>query len=248
MNKLNHLLDFQNILADYKLSSSSENILHNLEFCLLLGPSAAGKNTIIKKLLETNNYYFIVSDTTRKKRVNNGLLETNGIEYWFRKEEDFLLDLKNGKFLEAEIIHDQQVSGISIRELNKAKKLNKIAIADIDIGGVENIVRINPDLKVVVVVPPSFSVWLERLFGRDNIIDQEVFRRMKTALKIYERILSSDDFLVVVNDKIDEAAESVNNFCKFKDQPHANNYYQALIKELIEKTRAYLLKVGSLDS
>ncbi len=31
-----------------------------------------------------------------------------------------LNDLENGKFLEAEIIHAQQVSGISIRELKKA--------------------------------------------------------------------------------------------------------------------------------
>src|SRR5688572_22018689 len=98
-NKLEHLKEFQEILADYHISSSGKKILANTKLALLVGPSSAGRNTIIDALVKTGEYHSIVSDTTRKPRSNNGVTETDGVEYWFRTEEDMLGDLRAGKFL-----------------------------------------------------------------------------------------------------------------------------------------------------
>ena len=88
----------------------------------MISVTAGGRNTIIDQLLKSGDFHYIISDTTRHKRANNGVMEQDGREYWFRSEDEILADLKAGNFLEAAIIHNQHVSGISIRELKKASK------------------------------------------------------------------------------------------------------------------------------
>src|SRR5438309_1023704 len=117
---LQHYTEFKAVLDKYHVSDAAKTKLEGLKLVLMLAPTSGGRNTIIKRQLQTGNYYYIVSDTTRPPRVNDGALEQNGNEYWFRTEDEILADLKTGSFLEAELIHDQQVSGISIRELEKA--------------------------------------------------------------------------------------------------------------------------------
>jgi len=69
-----------------------------------------------------------------------------------------LADLLGWQFLEvAESIHRQQVSGISISRAQKPKLEHKIAITDVDINGIHNIVRAKHDTIVIMVPPPSFE-------------------------------------------------------------------------------------------
>ena len=116
MNQLKHSHEFEAILKDYSLPKPVLSLLKGMKLVLLVGPSAAGRNTIIDRLVENGGFIQIVSDTTRAPRFNNGIKEENGVVYWFRKEDEFLSGLKDHEFLEAEIIHGQQVSGISILE------------------------------------------------------------------------------------------------------------------------------------
>ncbi len=101
MNQLTHVDEFRRLLAGYQPSKDSLHGLDQLRLVLLVGPSSSGRNTIINQLVKSGAYYVVVSDTTRQPRVNNGILEVNGREYWFRSEVDILADLKEGKFLEA---------------------------------------------------------------------------------------------------------------------------------------------------
>ena len=110
---------FAEILADYQVSEHAMKILSQIDFVGLIGPAAGGRNTIINYLVKYKNYRFIVSDTTRPRKLRDGKMEVEGVNYYFRTEEDVLRDLRNGEFLEAEIIHNQLVSGTSIRQLEK---------------------------------------------------------------------------------------------------------------------------------
>jgi len=126
MNKLTHIDEFRAALENYQVAPPALRLLAQTKFVMLIAPTSTGRNTVIRHLLKTNDYYFIVSDTTRKPRSNDGIMEQNGIEYWFRSEADVLADIEQSKYLEAAIIHNQQVSGISIREFQKAFDTNKI--------------------------------------------------------------------------------------------------------------------------
>jgi len=208
---LSHVQDFKAVLQNYRVSAPAQRILDETTFVLLVGPSSSGRNTIINKLLETGNYHFIVSDTTRPPRTNNGKAEQDGVEYWFRSEEEFLSDLKEGKYLEAELIHNQQVSGISIRELQKAHDNHKIAITDIEIGGVLNVVKAKPDTAVILILPPNFDEWKRRLRGRGHMGNDEYRRRMRTALRILQSVAQNSFFNFVINDNLQEAVRQVDD-------------------------------------
>lgn len=217
---LEHYSEFKEVLETYHVSDSAKTTLEDLTLVLLLGPTSSGRNTIMKHQIQTGNYTYIVSDTTRDPRSNDGVLETNGNEYWFRTEEEVLADLNAGQFLEAELIHDQQVSGISIRELEKVKSQNKIAITDVDLGGMHKIMMAKPDTIAVMVLPPSFEEWQRRLSGRGHMPAHEQKRRLETASKIFEDGLKHNYYHFVISDNIEQSAEIIDALVKGQSNPH----------------------------
>jgi len=231
MNGLKDPQQFRKIIADYHLSPAAKDALGAITLVILVAPTSAGRNTIIKRLVKSGKYYFIVSDTTREPRINDGVLEENGVTYWFRSEAEVLNDLKDGKYLEAELIHNQQVSGISIRELLKAKQHNKIAITDVDIGGVHNIVKAKNDAIAILVLPPSFEEWQRRFFGRGKMNDIEINRRLQTALNIYSHAKTNKDLTFLINDDIDESAQKIKNIV---DSGQSDSQEQARARILID--------------
>lgn len=245
MPELKFIDDFHAALESYRLSDHALQILTKTKLVVLTAPTASGRNTIINELLRTNDYNFIVSDTTRPPRLNNGILEQNGREYFFRDEADMLQDIKDGNFLEAEVIHEQQVSGTSIRELEKASDEHRIAIADMDIGGINNVLRLKPDTKTVLILPPSFDTWHERIFSRGDMDNAEYGRRLQTAARILESgIAESSELKIIINDDLTDAAEEVHELVQnntFSDAQQAKGV--ELAKQLLADTQAALLQL-----
>lgn len=242
MNKLEHLDEFIAVLSHYQMSSRNQELLSNIKLTLLSGPSAVGRNTIIDRLLLKKNYHYIVSDTTREPRINDGIIEENGKNYWFRSEVDFLKDLREGSFLEAEVIHDQQVSGISIRELMSAVNYHKTSITEIEIGGFLRVLSIKPDTVAVIVLPPSFDEWIYRLNSRSKMDVSETQRRLKTAVKIFSEAASNEQLHLVVNDHLERAVQEIDMLSRHESLP-PNPLAKELAKALHAQTLDYLGKL-----
>lgn len=243
MNELKHAAEFRKALENYNLSDSAKQIAAATRLVLLVGPSSAGRNTIINELLKTGKYHVIISDTTRQPRSNNGVMEQNGREYWFRSEEEMLKDVESGEFLEAEIIHGQQVSGTSIRELKKASEAHKIAINDVDIGGIENILRAKPDTIAVMILPPDFETWLHRLDARGAMPADEHKRRLETAARIFKAALEDPRLKLVVNDELAAAVTKVHTIATTGTEDAASQQRaRALAGQLYQDTQAYLAR------
>jgi guanylate kinase len=241
MNELKHLGEFEAVLKQYRVSSTAQQTLQSTKLALLVAPTATGRNTIVRELLKTGDYHYIVSDTTRHPRVNDGQPEQNGHEYWFRTEEEVLNDLRNGAFLEAAIIHNQQVSGISIREIEQAHVEQKTAVTDIEIVGVQNIVAAKPDTIVLFVLPPSFEEWQARIKRRGAMESGEFRRRLESAEQEFAAALAHDYYRFVVNDTIDHAVEQINLLTS--DGKHSDGEHQKarqLAQQLHEATKEYL--------
>ncbi len=215
MNELKHVADFRSVLANYSLSDHAKKTLAQTKLVLLVGPSSSGRNTAINKLLETGEYHYIISDTTREKRVKDGVpIEQDGREYWFRSEEDILKDLQNGEFLEAAVIHGQQVSGISIRELQKANDAGLIAITDIEPQGAEWIHGLKQDAIILFVIPPNIDDWMVRLRRRSDLPEDEIRRRLNTACSEIKAALERNYFQFVVNDNLGKTVIDIDAVAK----------------------------------
>lgn len=198
-NNLRLLNDFKRVLKDYKPSLELLDLLADTTFVLLSAPTAAGRNTIIKNLIMTGKYSYVVSDTTRRPRINNGQPESNGTEYWFKSEEEMMMGLRNGAYIECAILHNQQVSGISIEEMRRASQSGRIAITDIDIHGCDNIKSYSDNAVPVFVLPPTFDEWMKRLDGRGAMDPAEKRRRLTSAAEEIQLALERSYFKFIIN-------------------------------------------------
>lgn len=238
---LKHLSEFQRILKTYKPSLELLDLLHDNKFVLLSAPTAAGRNTIIKNLIMTGKYYYVVSDTTRRPRINNGIPETSGNEYWFKSEEEFLQGLKNGAYVEAAIIHNQQVSGVSLEELRKAAQTGTIAITDIDIQGCDTIKSYSDATIPVFILPPAFPEWMSRLDGRGAMDPEEKRRRLISAAQEIELALQRSYFRFIVNWDLRVTVEQLHEHIttdQFGELEQANAHTHA--EQLLADLSSYL--------
>lgn len=239
-NQLVHLVDFQRILKNYKPSLEILDLMQNNKLVIVAGPSGSGRNTIINTLLMTGKYSFLVTDTTRKPRINNGVLEENGKAYWFKTEQDFIRGLKNGAYVEAAIIHNQQVSGVSIVELANAAKRGTIAITDIDIHGCDSIKSFSDSAVPIFILPPDFPEWMRRLDGRGAMDPAEKRRRLISAAEEIELALHRSYFKFIVNWDLRVTTEALHQHIISGDfgeleQANAHVHAEQLLADLNEQ-------------
>ena len=209
---------FIDILGDYKVSTHASKVLHDVDYVVLIGPAAAGRNTIIDQLVSTHDFRQIISDTTRPPKFRDGKMEQDGVNYFFRSEMGMLEDLREGEFLEAELIHDQQVSGTSIRELEKAVAAGKPAINETEYGGAKNVLEAKPDTKLIAIFPPSFDVWRQRFESRETISDIEFINRVNTARQVIQLVRNEPRIRVIINHEYHKAAIEINDYVQGKPQ------------------------------
>jgi guanylate kinase len=201
MNELDQLI------ANYEPSDRAIDLIRNTNITLLVGISGAGKDTIKKQLLTKSDYSDIVSHTTRAPRVNNGIMETPEIDYHFIDEPTARTMLENHDFIEAKFVHNT-VYGTSIEELEKASSAHKIAITDIDVQGVAEYKAISPNVVAIFVIPPSYSVWRERLAQRyesTEAFEAEWTKRRNSAVSELTHALEVPYYHFVINDSLERA-------------------------------------------
>lgn len=238
---LRHRHEFEEALRSYHMSAEGRSVLAETPLVLLVAPTSAGRNTIIRELLKKNDYHYIASDTSRPPRINDGMLEQNGVEYFFRKEEDMLRDVRAGHYIGVAIIHDQQVSGLNIREIIRAKEAGKIPITDVEVQGCKEILTMKPDAKPVFILPPSFDIWLERIMRRGKIAPIELYRRLESAVLEFEIALNDPRFTFIINDDFHEAVEAFDVLVRKGERDAANEERATgLAQELYHETIAYL--------
>lgn len=89
---------------------------------ILTGPSASGKTSIAKKLIEKYNFTKFVTNTTREPRSG----EINHVDYHFISVAEFLEKESKGFFIET-IHYNNNYYGTSIEDVSD----NKVLIVDI---------------------------------------------------------------------------------------------------------------------
>lgn len=230
---------FIDVLSGYRPSDETKSILADMPLVILQGITGAGRNTIIDFLVDSGKYHTIVSDTTRPPKIRDGRMEEHGVQYFFRSEEGVLEDLQNGLFLEAELIHNQQISGISIRELKRAHESGAIPINEVALEGCRNIELAKPDTIFCFVVPPSYDLWMQRLTGREDMSASELTNRTTSAIKEIEEALTTERFHFVVNDTVEGAASRIDAIVEGQYDVQADAEGRAIAERLLADLRRH---------
>jgi guanylate kinase len=193
---------------------------------LLVGISGAGKNVIQDRLLKTDNYYHIVSHTTRKPRMNKGVMEQEGAPYHFVDKPTMIEMVKRHEFVEVNLYSDN-LYGMNGSEFKQAGDEGRIALTDVEVNGVADVVRIASDaIRPIFLVPPSYDVWNSRWQQRygANHEDhtEDLARRKETAVEELKQGLTMSYYFPVVNDDLEEAIREVDQIAQTGVQSDAS--------------------------
>jgi len=159
------------------------------------GPSGVGKSTLIRQLLEElPQIGFSISATTREPREG----EQDGVDYYFRREDEFQSLVAEGEFLEYAQVYDRHYGTLRAPTMATLDTGRSILL-DIDVQGARQVRTSVPDSVHVMIVPPSVRVLEERLISRGKDSPDIIAERMKqVALQLGAR--SEYDYLVVNDD------------------------------------------------
>jgi guanylate kinase len=173
---------------------------------VISSPSGAGKTTICKKILEeVNGINLSVSVTTRKKRKD----EVEGVDYFFKNDEEFILMIKNDEFIENAKVFGNYYGTLKEEVLKKIKNGVDILV-DIDWQGTRQIQKHMPeDIVKIFILPPSIKELEYRLRNRASENEEDFFKRMLEARK---EISHFDEYdFIIINENVNEAVASVKS-------------------------------------
>ena len=166
---------------------------------LLSGVSGAGKDTIKKELIERmDNVESLPSFTDRAPREN----DIPGKTYNFVSTEEFEAMIARGELYEYSAHHNHYY-GTSRKLLNEKMQNGKIIVKDIEVNGVENLVKLlGNDTKIVTIflkVPKEeLRRRLESRIDKPSPKDIELrlnrLQYEESKIGIYDYVIKNDDF------------------------------------------------------
>ena len=207
------------------------------------GFSGSGKGTIMKELMAKHgdDYALSVSATTRGPRPG----EEHGREYFFISEEEFEQMIKADGLLEYARYVDHYY-GTPKSYVNEQLSAGKNVILEIEIQGALKIKKQFPDTVLMFVSAPSADELRDRLVGRGTETKEVCAQRLSRA---YEESLGIEKYdYLVVNDKLDDCVELVNDIIHSSDDTKKNQDYLVssnidFINNMIHPSYVELMKV-----
>ncbi len=199
-------MSLQTLIETYAPTTQAIEVIRHAKITLLVGISGAGKDTIKKALLREPGFEDIVSHTTRQPRHNEGVLESDGVDYHFISHDEARDMLERGEFIEAKFVHGT-VYGTTIAEVEHASR-GAIAVTDVDVQGVSEYKAVSSEVVAIFVVPPSYDIWIERLkrrYATNEEFLHEWPKRRDSAIKELTRALEVPYYHCVINDDLARA-------------------------------------------
>jgi len=231
-------MNLSEAVTTYVIPEEAHALIHTYKPLGLAGPTGAGKGTMTQYLTQTGEYAPIVSDTTRAPRPHANGYEVNGVHYWFLSEQEALEKIKQSEYIEAKLVHGDTLYGTSISAYERVVESDKVPILEIDVQGLEEFMKIDPDFDAVLLLPPSFEIWNERIDGRGDMTLDSKIRRFKTALDEYSKPFENSRFYPVLNTEVVDTAELIRNGA-YRDETYRQKALE-VARELRDATQAFL--------
>jgi guanylate kinase len=176
---------------------------------VIAGPTAVGKGTVVRYLLEQHPEILVsVSATTRQPRAG----EVHGREYFFVNNEQFDQMIANNELLEYAVVHQLNRYGTPRGPVEEAIKAGQQMILEIDIQGAQQVKESMPEANLIFIAPPDLDELKRRLVGRGTESPEEIAIRLGTA----EIEMKAQEWFdhIVINREVAQCAQEVLDLMK----------------------------------
>ena len=211
------------------------SFVEKLKKCCLIvfsGPSGAGKDSILNKIMDKKeNLKLSVSHTTRPPRDG----EVDGKNYYFVSKQKFMEMVKNGEMLEYAIYCGNYYGTSVVKVRGELEKGNDV-ILEIEVQGAEQVMKKIPEALSIFILPPSLSELKKRLQNRGTDSTEIIDQRVKEAEN--EISLAHNYDYVVVNDDVEKSAEKVLKIIELQEMKSKN------MKHKINEVLGYERNIG----
>lgn len=195
---------------------------------VLSGPSGVGKGTVRKAMLEKSSIRFdySVSMTTRNMRPG----EEDGVDYYFRTNEEFENEIKNGGMLEYAKYVDHYY-GTPLKYVNQKLDAGIDVLLEIEVNGAMQVREKMPNGVFIFLTPPDLPSLRQRITHRGTDDQKTIDKRMEQAKK--EIAMMSNYDYAVVNDKIPNAVKNIEGIIRSEhlSVPRVIDKYRKIIGE-----------------
>jgi guanylate kinase len=188
---------------------------------LVSAPSGAGKSSLIDAVLAKANQSHLplelsISYTTRSPRKG----ESNGNQYFFISEEEFI-DKKNSNFfLEHAEVHGNWY-GTSVDFVQSKLSSGVNLILEIDVQGFRQINDLSLNYDSIFVLPPSIHSLEERIKTRGDEDLDSINLRLKNAKD--ELAYAKEYKHMIINDSFEDAEKELFNIIAQKNSANKQN-------------------------
>ena len=191
---------------------------------LISGPSGTGKGTVCDLLRQKHpEISNSISATTRQPRPG----EQDGVNYYFYTKEKFREMIDQGQLLEWAEVYGNFYGTPKQKVLDRLDAGEDILL-EIDTQGALNVMKVMPEGLFIFLLPPSLEELAARLKGRGTETEESLHRRLGAAVD--EIKLATKYRYVVVNDKVEDAEETIANI--IEAEHHRSDLNESLLAKL----------------
>ena len=177
---------------------------------VLSGPSGAGKDSVVRLLLERETeLVFVVTTTTRPMRED----EKQGFDYFFVARDEFARMVESDEFIEHAVVYGEH-KGVTRKEVKAALESGRDAVLRMDVQGAARIKQIYPSALLIFLTPGSEDELRSRLDGRETETSSRIEKRINSARKEGERRTEFDYVVLNRRDKLDRTAKAVQGIVR----------------------------------
>jgi guanylate kinase len=208
---------------------------------ILVGPSGAGKNTLMKYVqTQLGDLKQLATFTTRSPRDN----EQEGREHYFVTKDEFQRQIDIGALIEYTPVHMNNWYGTPCRDVQEAIRAGRDLIADIEPLGATQVHAAYPHNTVLIfVIPSRLELLEERILQRGGVTPEELANRLERAR--FEMTFAPKCHYLILNDLVEPAAEHLRQvIVSERQRRRGNRDLPALLPPTFHSTTIGLVRQG----
>jgi len=141
--------------------------------------------------------------------------ESQGKPYYFLSREEFEKKIKNNELAEWAEEYNNNLYGVTKKELERVANSGRIGIWKIEYKGVMNVKEKFPEIKSIYIAPPSLEVLQERIRRRNPDVSEEYIRERMNYTQEWIKHENIYDYKVVNEEgKLEKTIEKVAEIIK----------------------------------